>query len=350
MGDRLVQGVEEALPALLQRFSTYKFSPYKRFHVEALRQAALDVAYRDRLLKDGLGPLLPPSIPDHQVSGDPALHPEYSLAQMSAETGFAEDVLAKWVRAIERKGQAVFYGPPGTGKTFVATRLAKHLIGGGDGFTETLQFHPAYSYEDFIQGIRVESSEDGKLSYPMKPGKFLRFCEAAKCRSGLCVLIIDEINRANLSRVFGELMYLLEYRDEEIQLAGDCKAFKIPANVRIIGTMNTADRSIALVDHALRRRFAFIPLRPDFEILRRYHARTGFPIERLIGVLSKLNAHIGDPNFEVGISFFMRESLARDLGDIWEMEIEPYLEEYFYDQPGIVNEFRWAKVKDGVLP
>jgi len=145
-------------------------------------------------------------------------------------------------------------------------------------------------------------------------------------------------------------MYLLEYRDREVPLAGDGRPFSIPANVRIIGTMNTADRSIALVDHALRRRFAFIPLRPKFEILREYHSRTGFPIENLINVLSKLNTQIGDPNFEVGISFFIRENLAQDLGDIWEMEIEPYLEEYFFDQPGIVNEFRWAKVKGEILP
>lgn len=279
-----------------------------------------------------------------------SMNPEYTLAQMSAETGFPEDELARWVRAIDRKGQAVFYGPPGTGKTFMAMKLARHLIGGSDGFTEIVQFHPAYSYEDFIQGIRVKTSEDGRLLYPMEPGRFLQFCAEAQRRSGRCVLVIDEINRANLSRVFGELMYLLEYRDREVPLAGDGRPFSIPANVRIIGTMNTADRSIALVDHALRRRFAFIPLRPELEILRKYHSRTGFPIENLINVLSRLNTRIGDPNFKVGISFFMRENLAQELGDIWEMEIEPYLEEYFFDQPGIVDELRWKKVKGEILP
>ncbi len=174
-----------------------------------------------------------------------------------------EQELATWIAAIRRKGQAIFYGPPGTGKTYVAERLAKHLIGGGDGFSELVQFHPSYSYEEFIQGIRPITNADGHLSYRLVPGRFLEFCRRAEQCQGTCVLIIDEINRANLSRVFGELMYLLEYRDRCIPLAGG-RTLRIGKNVCIIGTMNTADRSIALVDHALRRRFAFISLSPNF--------------------------------------------------------------------------------------
>jgi 5-methylcytosine-specific restriction protein B len=120
------------------------------------------------------------------------------------------------------------------------------------------------------------------------PGRFKEFCREAAKRRSPCVLIVDEINRANLSRVFGELMYLLEYRKEEVPLAGGGK-FRIPENVRLIGTMNTADRSIALVDHALRRRFAFLELYPDYELLRKYHSTTGFPVDNLIGELMKLN-------------------------------------------------------------
>jgi|GEM_PF-1572286 len=167
------------------------------------------------------------------------LNPAYLLAQCAAETGFPEDELAGWVRAIERKGQAILYGPPGTSKTFVAERLARHIIGGGDGFWDLVQFHPAYAYEDFIQGIRPKTADGGGLSYPTEPGRFLEFCaKAARCQ-GSCVLVIDEINRANLARVFGELMYLLEYRDREVPLAGGGR-LRIPANVRLIGTMNTA--------------------------------------------------------------------------------------------------------------
>lgn len=270
---------------------------------------------------------------------------EYTLTQFADDTGFEEAQLKRWVRAIGRKKQAILYSSPGTGKTYIAERLAKHLISSTDGFSELVQFHPAYSYEDFIQGIRPQS-QDGQLTYPLVPGRFLEFCKEAESREGLCVLIIDEINRANLAQVFGELMYLLEYRDKKIRLAGSNELFCIPENVRIIGTMNTADRSIALVDHALRRRFAFIELRPNYDVLRRYHEKkkTGFQVDGLIEMLKRLNHAIADKHYEVGISYFLTENLAEELEDIWQMEIEPYLEEYFYDQLEKVDEFRWDKI------
>ncbi|WP_243137498.1 McrB family protein [Heliorestis convoluta] len=173
-------------------------------------------------------------------------NPEYSLAECAEETGVSEEELSKWIRVIQSKGQAIFYGPPGTGKTYLAQRLAKHLIGDGNGFQKLIQFHPAYAYEDFIQEIRPAVNRHGQLEYKLTPGRFMEFCQEAEKRNGICVLIVDEINRANLTRVFGELMYLLEYRDRNIPLS--CSGhFTIPQNVRIIGTMNTADRSIALV-------------------------------------------------------------------------------------------------------
>lgn len=272
-----------------------------------------------------------------------SLNPEYTLKQFSEETGFETGLLERWVRVIERKGQAIIYGPPGTGKTFAAERLARHLIGGGDGFMEIVQFHPAYAYEDFMQGIRPQSV-DGSLHYPVVPGRFLEFCREARNREGRCVLIIDEINRANLSRVFGELMYLLEYREAKVPLAAG-GLFKIPGNVRLIGTMNTADRSIALVDHALRRRFAFLQLYPSYEVLRKFHRRTGFPVEGLIDALVHINREIADHHYEIGTSFFLKESLSDNIADIWQMEIEPYLEEYFFDRPGKVEPFLWENVR-----
>ncbi len=269
--------------------------------------------------------------------------PPYSLRECASETGFEIARLERWVRAIERKRQAIIYGPPGTGKTFIAERLAKHLIGEGDGFVDLVQFHPAYAYEDFMQGIRPETGANGQLTYPMQPGRFLDFCREARRRKGRCVLIIDEINRAPLSRVFGELMYLLEYRGKEIPLAGG-QRFSIPENVRLIGTMNTADRSIALVDHALRRRFAFLPLYPDYAILRQFHAETGFGCAGLIGVLEELNRQIGDRHYEVGITYFMSRNIAAQIEDVWRMEIEPYLDEYFFDQPEKAASFSWDRV------
>lgn len=279
-------------------------------------------------------------------------NPEYPLELCSAETGFDESTLARWIRAIERKGQAIVYGPPGTGKTFVAEHIAKHLIGGGDGFKEIIQFHPAYSYEDFVQGIRPKSRDDGNLEYSLIPGRFLDFCRRARGCNDTCVLIIDEINRANLARVFGELMYLLEYRGKEIPLAAGENHFSIPENIRIIGTMNTADRSIALVDHALRRRFALLPLQPEYNTLRLYHERkgTGFPIDRLIQVLMSLNEEIRDPHYEIGISYFMNEDLETQIEDIWKMEIEPYLEEYFFHDTDKLRNYRWDSVKSRLNP
>jgi MoxR-like ATPase len=273
---------------------------------------------------------------------------EYPLKEISEITGFQTSELNRWIRTINRKQQAIIQGPPGTGKTFLAQKLAQHLIGSGDGFSDIIQFHPAYTYEDFIQGIRPQS-QDGELTYPIVPGRFLEFCEKAEACEDTCILIIDEINRANLSQVFGELMYLLDDRDRTVKLASG-KPFKIPTNVRIIGTMNTADRSIALVDNALRRRFAFIPVYPNYEVLRQYHQRekTDFPVEKLISILNKLNKEeIKNKHYELGISFFLINPLNEDIiKDIWQMEIEPYLEEYFFNDPAKMNDFLWDKIKE----
>lgn len=275
--------------------------------------------------------------------------PEYSLIECVEETGFTEPQLTQWINAINRKGQTIIQGPPGTGKTFIAERLAKHLIGGGDGFSDIIQFHPAYTYEDFIEGLRP-ITENGQLTYSIVSGRFLQFCEKAEECEDICVLIIDEINRANLSQVFGELMYLLDDREntERFITLASGKSFRIPTNVRIIGTMNTADRSIALVDNALRRRFAFISISPNYELLQNYHNReeTDFPIDKLIDILKEVNQAINNKHYELGISFFLTKTLAEDIQDIWQMEIEPYLEEYFFDNQTKMDKFLWDKIKD----
>jgi hypothetical protein len=272
------------------------------------------------------------------------LQPAYSLEDCAADTGLSLGTLTAWIKAIERKGQAIVYGPPGTGKTWTANHLARHLVERSDGFTELVQFHPSYAYEDFIQGIRPESAPDGTVRYPLRPGRFLEFCKSARGRSGRCVLIVDEINRGNLSRILGELMFLLEYRDHDIPLAGGGR-FRIPANVRLIGTMNTADRSIALVDHALRRRFAFLPLYPDYELLARYHGGDGVAVDALVGLLKEVNELIADPHYAVGVSYFLTPELSASLENIWRMEIEPYLEEQFFDRRQRMERFRWENIR-----
>jgi len=273
--------------------------------------------------------------------------PIYRLAECAAETYLPKAELERWIGAIHRKGQAIFYGPPGTGKTFVAQKLAQHLTSGSNGFWEMVQFHPAYAYEDFMQGIRPLTDSDSQLRYELIPGRFLQFCTRARQTSDVCIFIIDEINRANLSSVLGELMLLLEYRDAEIPLAGG-GTFSIPANLRLLGTMNTADRSIALVDHALRRRFAFINLSPNMDVLRHYHQSNSFDPTGLIKILNRLNRTIGDPHYAIGHSYFLLNDIATQLADIWQMEIEPYLEEFFFDQPDQVDTFRWHKIKSQI--
>jgi 5-methylcytosine-specific restriction protein B len=277
--------------------------------------------------------------------------PEYTVDQFISDTNYEKDDVNNWQRMLIRKKQLIFQGPPGTGKTFIAEKLAKLVISNSDGFTETIQFHPDFSYQDFIQGYFPEPNTDGALTFNSRRGLFLEFCEKAKTRKSNCVLVIDEINRANLSHVFGELMYLLEYRERQIPLACTGDLFQIPKNVLIIGTMNTADRSIALVDHALRRRFSFFTLGPKYEILTKFLKSKELPADSLVNTLKEINRTISNWHYEIGISFFMHDDklLKNNLELIWKSEIEPYLDEFFYDQRDEVESFRWEKLSKSKL-
>ena len=285
--------------------------------------------------------------------------PIYTIEAFAMESAIRQETIFTWISRLKRKQHLIFQGPPGTGKTYVAERVARALTSGSTGLIETVQFHPSYGYEDFMHGIRPVVDTGRQMTFERMPGRFLEFCKIASQRAQFssnkqdppCVLIVDEINRANLSRVFGELMYLLEYRDKKIRLAGEDNPFSIPENVYIIGTMNTADRSIALVDHALRRRFSFVHLAPDYDVLRSQLERHNLHADSLVSALLTVNKNIGDRNYEVGISFFLKDGagLARTLKDIWEGEIEPYLEEYFYDQIEKLQPLRWEKLVAGIL-
>ena len=280
---------------------------------------------------------------ERHARGGTRVGASYDPQAFTAETGYSADQLKGWIDQWRRKQQLILYGPPGTGKTYLAERLARYLVDGG-GFSELVQFHASYAYEDFVQGIRPRVVE-GALHYELAAGHFLRFCDKARqAGEKPCVLILDEINRANLVRVFGELMYLLEYRHRPIALAGGGPEFSIPANVYLIGTMNTADRSIALVDQAMRRRFSFVRLRPNYRLLANYLDNKGVPPEKLVALLKEVNQSIGDEDCELGISFFMVADIATTLAHIWQGEVEPYLEEVFFDRPDQMARFRWSKV------
>lgn len=275
----------------------------------------------------------------------------YTADDFLAET-FLEPRRARELRELlDDKRQIILYGPPGTGKSFVAQRLAQWLTELQDPpkeRVEMIQFHPAYSYEDFIEGIRPESlrAEDGRYAvhYPTRPGIFTSFCRrAAQNPDQPHVFIIDEINRGNIPRIFGELMLLLEYRNRSVPLPYSGDRFQIPPNVYLIGTMNTADRSIALVDFALRRRFHFVHFGADADLYARWLAQHDGALPYLGELYRRLAGEaIDDANFAIGPSYLMKPDLTEGrLERIWRFSIEPYLEEYYVDQPGKVDPWRW---------
>jgi 5-methylcytosine-specific restriction protein B len=248
-----------------------------------------------------------------------------------------------WLREVSDllwdERQLVFYGPPGTGKTFLALKLAEFL-GGGPEQVKLVQFHPSYAYEDFFQGFRPQEAKTGEVAFRLTDGPLYELADLASREGNRHVphfLVIDEINRANLAKVFGELYFLLEYRNRSVRLTYSGDDFALPSNVFVIGTMNTADRSIALVDAAMRRRFAFVELSPRIEptmgLLHRWLVEQGRNPEPA-DLLDALNARIDDPDFRVGPSYLMKKGVYHEGGleRTWRTKIVPLLAEYHYGE------------------
>ena len=215
------------------------------------------------------------------------------------------EVLREWAELLMESRQVIFQGPPGTGKTFIARKLSEAVAGSRDR-VELVQFHPSYAYEDFVEGFRPT----GAGSFELQPGPIKRLAARASKNPNDCfVLLIDEINRGNLAKVFSELYYLLEYRDEAITLQYSQEPFRLPPNICVVGTMNTADRSIALLDMALRRRFRFIDLLPDKPplkgLLQRFLDRKAPDMSFLADMLDYVNQQLRDPHASIGPSHFL---------------------------------------------
>jgi hypothetical protein len=273
----------------------------------------------------------------------PAAKPGGRFAQLCHDTSLPASFFQDCERLLETKRQFILQGAPGTGKTFVAEKLAAWWAG-ADGRVLPVQFHESYGYEDFVHGIRPHyDSESKTTSFVPEDGVFLKFCESARSNPAKHVLIIDEINRAKTARVFGELLWLLEYRNKSITLQYG-QQFSIPDNVYIIGTMNTVDRSIALVDYALRRRFAFMTLWPvrggKSVVLSAWMQSRGIENAGEVDALFvALNTAIAEKEeaLMVGHSYLMVEDAAKgkkfteDLLDfIWRSQILPLVAEYEY--------------------
>ncbi|MFI0609494.1 MAG: McrB family protein [Anaerolineae bacterium] len=302
-------------------------------------------------VKEYYADLLEPDEPnDESHDGVEYTAEDFLQRAFQADSSWHDEV----VELLKERGQIILYGPPGTGKTFIARELAKSITGlsrPGESRYQLIQFHPSYAYEDFIEGIRPESSEvDGQhvISYPVRSGTFRNFCTNAAGEPGPCVFVIDEINRGNIASVFGELMYALEYRDTEapVRLPYSGKSFQIPRNVYIIGTMNTADRSISLMDFALRRRFHFIRCPADVAILERWIDQTQPSVPYLLDLFKLLKGVIEDEDYQIGVSYFMDDALTEErLKRVWRRSIEPYLETYFIDRRDQVEEYRWNSAR-----
>ena len=275
----------------------------------------------------------------------------YTKEKFLEEVYMAESDYDNLYATLQLKQNIILQGAPGVGKTFSAKRLAYSIMGEVDddrvGF---VQFHQNYSYEDFVMGYKP-NCEGG---FDLQRGIFYKFCiKAANDPDRKYFFIIDEINRGNLSKIFGELLMLIEkdYRGDKITLAYSEERFSVPENLYIIGMMNTADRSLAMIDYALRRRFSFFPMKPGFETagFKKYQSQLGNTLlDALIAKIQELNnAIVADETlgagFEIGHSYFCGQNAVTEkwLHAVVHYEIIPMLEEYWFDNKQRVED--WSK-------
>ncbi len=271
--------------------------------------------------------------------GSPIVEQRFSLGL------YDQTFVNKVKQLLEKQLQVILFGPPGTSKTHFALSLVEDLGAQHD----IVQFHSSYSYEDFVEGVTMTRDEgESAPTFKVVPKKFREICkDAVENPDAKYVLVIDEINRAPLGRVLGELILLLEYRDLEVVLPYSNEKLKLPKNLYVIGTMNSADRSIALVDYALRRRFAFVAMKPDVEILRKWMTTNStFSEEQkddVIALFQEINKKIKDEkelgeNFQVGHTYFFART-SDELEMNWEYKIRPLIKEYYFDNEEKVRTF-----------
>lgn len=292
---------------------------------------------------------------ENPISKDAAID-AYTKSDFLDEVYMTEKRYENLVAVIRNKKNIILQGAPGVGKTFAARRLAWSMMGEqDDSRIEFVQFHQNYSYEDFMMGYKPV--EDG---FELKYGVFYRFCQkAANQPDKEFFFIIDEINRGNMSKIFGELLMLIEkdYRGTKATLAYNGLSFSVPKNLYIIGMMNTADRSLAMIDYALRRRFSFFEMEPGFDSEGFIHYQNGLNNETLNELISKvkdLNHEIAldkslGKGFCIGHSYFCGRDICTDewMHSIVDYDILPMLSEYWFDDPNKL--LRWENILQGVF-
>ena len=268
--------------------------------------------------------------------------------------------MQKIVDGLKDKRQAIFQGPPGTGKTYVAKRIAEWCREHGGDF-RIVQFHPSYSYEDFVEGFRPTLTVGGQAGFKLNSGPLRTIAEKAEASpEATYILLIDEINRGNVAKVLGELYFLLEYRNEAVTLQYSNELFSLPKNLWFIGTMNTTDRSIALVDAALRRRFYFFGFFPDEPpvkgLLDRWLDEKNPEMKWVARLVDLANRKLEDRHLGIGPSHFMKEAPPLDekrVRFIWEQAVIPYIEEQCFGEENKLKEFAFDQLKrelDGAAP
>ncbi|WP_454935818.1 McrB family protein [Actinomyces oris] len=278
----------------------------------------------------------------------------YTSADFLDEVFLRPEDLEQMLGLLRRKKNLILQGAPGTGKTFAAKRLAYALMGQtDDSRLEVVQFHQSTAYEDVVVGLRP-TAEGG---FAAAEGVFARFCRRAAADPGRdYVFIIDEINRANISKAFGELLMLIEaeHRGEALRLPVSGELLSVPKRLHIIGMMNTADRGLALIDYALRRRFAFFEMRPALDhpgFLRHVEAVGSARLEALVDVVRRLNQRIAEdealgPGFQIGHSYLCLPAAGpenpagtdADVTSVVRYELEPLVREYWFDNPAAMDE------------
>ncbi len=284
-----------------------------------------------------------------------------SSASLGADFTLIEAQIDECIELLQAKKQLILSGPPGTGKTFLADLISKKLTQNHEDRQSFVQFHPEYSYENFIESLQIKSDDKLGIQLEPVPQLFRNLCQRAQedYDSSVTdppkhVLIIDEINRGDLSRIFGEVIVALEYRQKAIKTMymDEKKPLIIPPNLYIIGTMNSVDRSIAFVDYAMRRRFNFYPLEPKIEILEEWLDRNAVEIkEKILSLFNRLNGpngwiiktwvaqpHLAE-NFRIGQTFFFHKT-EEEMTAEWKYQIVPLLKEYMNFSRELIESFK----------